>query len=493
MTETPLTARDYRDLLSAALAEAMSADARRPTAHTLFTPDSHRSALYVDNVVVQGGRGVGKTFWYWSLLDEQLRGLAADEYRINRLRRLHVAPGYGLASRHACYPGPMVLRGLLEAGEDPYDIWYTVLLVSLSRDSLPELHELTEWTDRIAWVRAHPGPAERAVEGADARAYDENIVHLLLFDALEHLHSDRRQADRLVGGILRLALQMRFATRSIRLKVFVRPDMFEAARHHFADASKLSAYSARLEWTQTDLYGLLFHYLGNEDGEAARRFREITGGWLTEADGTRQAAPRLLSGAEEAQQRLFEEIADPFMGSNVRRGRTYAWLPNHLMDGRGQVSPRSFLQALSTAAESTHTRYPEHDRALHHEAIQRGVQEASVRRVQEVSEDTPWVQLAIKPLEGYQVPITEATVLRLWKEADLSAALAEEVARYAQADTPDLVRTGPRHPEDQPRLITELTDLGVMTKPRTDGRLDLPDVYRIAFGLGRKGGVPRPK
>ncbi|MEU6755038.1 hypothetical protein [Streptomyces sp. NPDC046685] len=493
MTEAPLTAHEYRDLLSAALAEAMTADARRPTAHTLFTPDSHRSALYVDNVVVHGGRGVGKTFWYWSLLDARLRGLAADEYRINRLRRLNVAPGYGLASRHACYPGPMVLRGLLEAGEDPYDIWYTVLLVSLGRTSLPDLHDLTEWADRIAWVRAHPGPAERAVEEADRRAYDENIVHLLLFDALEHLHSDRRQADRLVGGILRLALQMRFATRSIRLKVFVRPDMFEAARHHFADASKLSAYSARLEWTQTDLYGLLFHYLGNEDGDAARRFREIIGGWQPEADGTRQAAPRLLSGDEEAQQRLFEEIADPFMGTNVRRGRTYAWLPNHLMDGRSQVSPRSFLQALSTAAQTTGARYPDHDRALHHEAIRAGVQEASARRVEEVSEDTPWVELAIKPLAGHQVPIPESTVLSLWKEAKLSEALAEDAARYAQADTPDHVRTGPRHPEDLPRLITELKDLGVMNPPRSDGRLDLPDVYRIAFGLGRKGGVPRPK
>ncbi|MEY2226757.1 MULTISPECIES: hypothetical protein [Streptomyces] len=490
MTEAPLTAREYRDLLSAALAEAMTADARHPTAHTLFTPDSHRSALYVDNVVVQGGRGAGKTFWYWSLLDEKLRGLAADEYRINRLRRLGVAPGYGLAPRHECYPGPMVLRGLLEAGEDPYDIWYTVLLASLDQ---PDLRGLTEWADKIAWVRANPGPAERTIEEADRRAYGENIVHLLLFDALEHLHSDRRHADRLVGGILRLALQMRFATRSLRLKVFVRPDMFEAARHHFADASKLSASSARLEWTQTDLYGLLFHYLGNEDGDGARRFRETTGGWQPEADGTRQTPPRLLSGNEEAQQRLFEEIADEFMGSNIRRGRTYAWLPNHLMDGRGKVSPRSFLQALSTAAETTRTQHSEHGRALHHEAIQKGVQEASTQRVQEVSEDTPWVEIAIRPLAGYQVPITAETVRRLWREADLSAALAREAARYAQADTPDLVRTGPRHPEDLPRLITELTELGVMTPPRTDGRLDLPDVYRLAFGLGRKGGVPRPK
>ena len=31
-----------------------------------------------------------------------------------------------------------------------------------------------------------------------------------------------------------------------------------------------------------------------------------------------------------------------------------------------------------------------------------------------------------------------------------------------------------------------------MTEPRSDERLDLPDVYRIAFGLGRKGGVAKP-
>lgn len=489
MTEA-LSAREYRDLLSAALADAITADARRPTPHTLFTPDSHRSALYVDNVVVQGGRGVGKTFWYWSLLDETLRSVAAKEYRINRLNRLRVHPGYGLAMRSECYPGPLVLGSLLEAGEDPYDVWYTVLLTALG---LPDLRELTEWSDKIAWVRAHPGPAERTIEQADRQAYDENLVHLLLFDALEHLHSDRTQADRLIGGILRLALHMRFATRNIRLKVFVRPDMFEAAGHHFADASKLSAYAASLEWTHTDLYGLLFHYLGNEEGDTAGRFRTITGGWLPEDWGARYAPPPLLSGDAETQKRVFEEIADPLMGNNVRRGRTYDWLPNHLMDGNGQVSPRSFLEALSTAAETTRTKHPTHERALNHEAIRAGVQQASVRRVKEVKEDTPWVRLAIEPLADFQVPIPEPTVLGVWKDANLPVRLAEESAQYAQADTPDKVRTGPRDPRDLPRLITELIELGVMTKPRSDGRLDLPDVYRIAFGLGRKGGVPRPK
>lgn len=83
-------------------------------------------------------------------------------------------------------------------------------------------------------------------------------------------------------------------------------------------------------------------------------------------------------------------------------------------------------------------------------------------------------------------------MLGVWKGMDLSAALASDSAQYAQADRPDLVRTGPRHPDDLPRLITELRELGVMTEPRSDGRLDLPDVYRIAFGLGRKGGVAKP-
>ncbi|MBO8187380.1 hypothetical protein [Streptomyces spirodelae] len=489
MTEVSLSAQEYRDLLSAALEDATAADARPPTARTLFTPDSHRQALYVDNVVVQGGRGVGKTFWYWSLLDDELRDLAAQEYRINRLNRLRVHPGYGLAMRSGHYPGPLVLGSLLAAGEDPYDIWYTVLLNALGQ---PDLSGLTEWADKMAWVRAHPGPAERTIEQADSQAYEEKIVHLLLFDALEHLVSDRGQADRLVGGILRLALQMRLATRNIRLKVFVRPDMFEAAGNHFADASKLSAYSARLEWTQTDLYGLLFQYLGNEQGEESERFRMLTGGWKPENAGARQAPPRLLSVDENTQRRHFDEIADPFMGSNVRRGKTYTWLPNHLMDGCGQVSPRSFLEALSTAAETTRARHPGHDRALHHEGIRAGVQKASKRRVDEVKEDTHWVRLAIEPLAGYQVPVAEKTVLRLWKEANLSASLAEETSGYVQADTPERVRMGPRQPEDLPRVITELIELGVMTQPRSDGRLDLPDVYRIAFGLGRKGGVPRP-
>ncbi|PZT72336.1 MULTISPECIES: hypothetical protein [unclassified Streptomyces] len=486
MTE-PLTAREYRDLLSDALRDATEADTRRPDAHTLFMPDAHRTALYVDNTVVQGGRGVGKTFWYRSLLDGDLRGFAADEYRIARLRRLNVAPGHGMDFKSGCYPSQFVLRDLVADGTPPLEIWYAVLLTALGQ---PELKNLPEWKDKVAWVRANEGAAQRTIERADQEAHEENTVHLLLFDALEHLHGDREQADRLVAGILQLALQMRFGTRNIRFKVFIRPDMFDGAKHHFPDASKLSGNAARLEWSQTDLFGLLFHCLGNEEGELSARFRGLTAVWEG-ADGPRYVPPMALRNEELAQTELFEQIADPYMGANFRKGRPYTWLPNHLMDGREQVSPRSFLHALFTAAESTRSEYPSHDRALHHEAIRKGVQAASEIRVDEVSEDTPWVKAAIAPLSGCQVPIVEATVIRLWKEQGLPEALRDEAARYAQTDGPERVRTGPRHPDDLPRLVEELIDLGVMRR-RSDLRLDLPDVYRIAFRVGRRGGVPMP-
>ncbi|WP_447037827.1 hypothetical protein [Streptomyces sp. DSM 118878] len=490
MTES-LTPGAYRDLLSRALEGTVDADTRRPEPQTLYMPDAHRTALYVDSTVVQGDRGVGKTFWARSLLDPELRAAAAREYRINRLSRLHVTPGYGM-DIVSDYPGPLVLPSLLAGGAMPEEIWHAVLLTALKQ---PELRKTADWAERVAWVRANAGPAEATLARADAEAAAEGTVHLLVFDGLEHLHTDWDTRNGLIAELLRLAMRMRFGTRNIRLKVFLRPDMFDAAKQLFPDASKLSGNAARLEWSRTDLYGLLFHHLGNEEEETAEQFRRLTGGWQPSEPGApvRYAPPPDLRNDEKAQQRLFERIADPFMGTNVRQGRPYTWLPNHLMDSAGRISPRSFLKVLDVAAETTRASYPSHTRALHHDAIRNGVREASAVRVDQICEDTPWVELAIKPLAGCQVPIAQGKIIAIWKERDLPRLLREESARYAQADRPELVRTGPRHPDDLPRLVQELIDLGVLRRRDQSiddySLLDLPDIYRLAFGLGRLGGI----
>lgn len=482
-----LTVEQYRGLLVAALPSAQDADTVEPTVKTLFTPDSHRLALDVDTTVVRGGRGVGKTFWFRSLLDDRLRAVAAQEYRIEKLNSLETAAGYGAALEPDRYPGSATLRSLVDSGAKPEELWTTVLLVALGQ---PELRLIRPWSERIAWVREHPDERDRTIAEADRRAREEGKIRLLLFDALEHLHGDRRQADRLVAGILQLALELRLSTRNIRCKVFIRPDMFDGALLHFPDASKLTSNAASLKWTPANLYGLFFHSLGNQPGEEAARFRDLIPGWLEPTEG-RHLPPAALLGDEQVQADSFTLIAGPYMGANYRKGHTYTWLPNHLMDGAEQVSPRSFLNALSKAVEETTAQYAAHGYAIHHEGIRRGVQSASRTRVQEIREDLPWVQSAIEPLQGQQVPIDESTVIELWEAQDLTTALRRQAERLSVADD-EVIRTGPRNPDRYPSLIEELIELGVMRR-RKDGRIDLPDVYRIALSIGRRGGVPKVK
>jgi hypothetical protein len=491
MTDQISTA-DYRNLLAAAVNDPFDADTAEPNLRALFTPDGHRRALQPDVTVVQGGRGVGKTVWFKVLQDQQLREVAAQAYQLPQLTRIEPTAGFGTAIDSDRYPGPSILKSLLAGAGSPVDIWRTVLAVSLG---IPELRELRSWAERLAWVIGSPEPVERALEAADKAAGARGKVRLVLFDALERLHQDRRTADSLVGGILELALELRTRTRNFRAKVFIREDMLDSSERNFPDASKLTANQADLTWTETSLYGLLFHLMGNAQSPVAQRFRESHPTWRHEetpvAAGTsvRYRAPDSLVGDKRTQQAVFTEIAGQYMGTDHRKGHTYTWLPNHLMDGNGQVSPRSLLQTLSAALDFTRTRHAGWWYALHYEGIRSGVQQASRVRVGEIAEDVPWVEIATQALEGFQVPIEPEAILNRWTERDLDEALT----RAAAQGLPELkVRTGPRDPRDYPGLIDELIRLGVMRR-RANGRIDLPDIYRIRFGIGRRGGVPRIK
>ncbi len=485
MTNAALGVDAYRTLLSAALSSAQDADTVRPSLSTLFTPDSHRLALDVDATVVRGGRGVGKTFWFRSLLDEALRSVAATEYRLDRLNHLDVSVGFCADLAPKRYPGSAELRRLIDVGTDPYELWNAVLVTALGQ---PNLLRIDDWEDRVSWIRDHPGERDRTLAMADRQARSDGITKLILFDALEHTHSERRQADRLVSGILRLALELRLGSSNIRFKIFIRPDMFDGTLRHFPDASKLTSNAANLKWSITNLYGLFFHRLGNHPSEASAAFRSLYPGWSEPKQG-RYLPPPSLRGDADVQREAFEAIAGPYMGANFRKGITYTWLPNHLMDGAEQVSPRSFLSALKQAVEETNENYAGHKLPIHHEGIRRGVQSASRTRVDEIGEDLPWVHIAIAPLEGQQVPVEESVILKLWHDNGLTDLLDREEQRIGGSDELS-IRTGPRYPDDYPRLIEELVELGVMRR-RKDGRIDLPDVYRIAFAIGRKGGVPK--
>jgi hypothetical protein len=474
----------YRLLISESLPSAVDADTIEPEPQTLFTPPAHRNALDPDVTIVRGARGVGKTVWYRALQEQKLRVLAAETYRINRLLKVQPFAGYGTQLRPDLYPGPSGLVDLLRRRISPDDIWTAVLLVALGSR---ELAEIRGWRQRIEWVQDNPDERDRLLAQADETASRDGVIKLMLFDALDRLHPDRIQTDLLIAGIMRLSLELRTRTRNLRAKVFIRPDMYGSTLLQFPDGSKLAGNAADLSWSSTSLFGLFYHYLGNSDSSRSAVFRKDTGVW-TSSSG-RYSPPDALVGDRTSQQDVFESIAGKYMGTDHRKGRPYTWLPNHLQDGVGQVSPRSFLRALTEAQDISSTRFAGHEHALHWEGIRQGVQAASRIRVGEVEEDLPWVVTVIDPLKGMQVPVEQEAVVERWRLDDLAARLESETADPDERSKEAEVRTGPRDVGNYPGLIEQLIALGVMSR-RADGRLDLPDVYRIAFAIGRKGGVP---
>ena len=353
------------------------------------------------------------------------------------------------------------------------------------------LPAVDSWEERVAWTVNNPEAADRLLQQFDATLHAIERDSIWLFDALDDAADDAATFYILVEGLCQLALELR-SFRHLRAKVFLRTDQFEDRRvGRFPDASKLRASTASLRWLTTELYGLLWQLLGNHPLRGAEYRQDLyTTLFEHKLKGRglgRKEKQEILKLAQAAdwtppaesqfepamQERLFHRLTGPFMGESARKGFPYRWLPTHLADAHGDISPRSFLSALATAVAHTADHHADHDYAIHFRSLHAGVYEASRIRVGEIAEH-PWVQPLMAALAGHvAVPFDFADAEARWQETD---ALADADVVSAEIDSPDSARK-------------RLAELGVWREMKT-GRVDVPDIYRLGFKLARRGGVP---
>ncbi|MFE9763248.1 hypothetical protein ACFYPC_01730 [Streptomyces sp. NPDC005808] len=476
-----------RNLIIEALRGAPDANTTTPDLRTMFTPSSHREALAPDATVVRGARGTGKTYWAKALTDPVLREVAARSYFMPRLSHTEVITAWGLeGGDEPVFPGRRAIASLVqdfdkEDNLQPKDLWSAVVLMALK---VPQVIALDSWIDRIRWTARNGDAYETALRKADRETREQGKTLIFLFDALDHLHSERAHIDLLLSGLFEVALELRLTTSTLRAKIFVRPDMYDSAPRTFADASKLDANAADLHWSRENLYGLFFHQLGNHSSEQAKAFRDSTEGRWRLEEG-RYIAPVEVLADQKAQERLFVTLAGPFMGTDRRKGHAYTWIPNHLQDGLGRISPRTLLSTLRKAAQLTADADATHPLPLYYEAIRESLSHAAGVRVRELEDDLGWAALAVRLLAGSQVPMEPSAVHYAWSSRGFPAELRKVLERKNAG-------SGPQHPDNPVALLAELEKLGVTTY-RTNGAVDLPDIYRLAFDIGRKGGVKRSK
>ncbi|HMV59321.1 MAG TPA: hypothetical protein PKD38_19170 [Nitrospira sp.] len=473
---------DLREGLIAALPAETSQHGETPKAGQMYLPAPHAKALHPNNTLIQGMRGSGKSFWFLALQSSELRTLIGAQVGLDASTLVTV--GFGQVPGGNQFPSKDTLIQLVKGGCEPRRIWQAVVFRQVLGDRAPQdFKELSAWKARIQWIQDHPEWVDEHLYNADIGLDEKKQHHIVLFDALDRTADDWPAMNALVKGLLQLVLETR-SFRRIRLKVFARPDQLEdPSVANFPDASKVMNQKVNLDWPRRELYGLLWQYLAN-DAEYGQRFREGANSALPSIHWTQTedvwTVPELMRRSEDAQKQLFHAMTGPWMGRDKRRGFPYSWLPSHLGDARGEVSPRSFLAAVRQAAsDSPRT---EQEYLLHYESIKQGVQEASRIRVRELEEDYPWIKTLFDPLSGITVPCPFDDIRMVWRERKI----IDHLRRGIESAT---VRLPPIHIDDgEDGVLIDLLDLGLVEKLK-DQRINLPDVYRVGYGMGRRGGV----
>lgn len=455
-----------------------------PPGADIYVPHLHVRALQPDATVVVGARGAGKSFWTAVLANKVSREVAASlapQGRLAYLDTIDVRVGFGLDETNEHFPSADTLRQMRLAGLGARDLWWAVIVhhAAACAGLVPGWPD-GGWQVRASWLRAHPEAREAVLTACDEVQRQRGRTLLVLFDALDRVSSDWDESRALTKGALEVALALR-SRRALRMKLFLRPDLDEdSGIWAFPDASKLQQGRVLLRWSVGDLYAMLWSRLAND-----REVKEGVLAWLRQqhapvgvnAYGVYRAWP-LLDGMGEA---LMSGVASPFMGTNKRRGRTFRWIPLHLADAKEGISPRSWLIAFRAAAEHTQAHRPDFEKALHHEAIQHGVVQASRTRVAEIAEDYPWVHALLAAASGLTVPCAPEDLMACWEAVDLATMSGTKLPprRYA-TDSAWRGLLGV--------LVYDLVDLGVAYWT-ADRRVNLPDIFRVGFGIKRKGGV----
>lgn len=446
---------------------------------TFLPLPSHRLALRPEIVVVRGVRGSGKSALF-QLLDQlgsdtaKLRAFFGDD-------RLPEARWVNAFTQGPQHPEVTQLDHFARQAEDQdlRAFWIGHLLqrlVPLDQDLVPKAlvdcwreHplEVGRW---VPLALAQLGPMITALDRFEQKLAEDSRMVFASYDHLDRIGAyDPSVRRRYVSTLLALWLSLSNRYSRLRAKIFIREDLFQAGELGFPDATKLRPRSTFLDWDVRSLYRVVVRHMANLSEEIRSWLQPIRKLEL-EDRGELGWMPGEMP--EPVQKALADRLAGEIMGTGVKKGYTYRWIPNRLQDAQGQIVPRSILCLLGFAAAHARRDPPKRGhRLLRPQDLHAGLEPTSRERVAEIGEEFPLVK-RIENLRGLEVLLDRKVAL-------------EALGRPAPGEGAVLERGAEQ-------VFDELLRLGVL-KIRPDGRVDVPDIYRYGYGIKRRGGVARPK
>lgn len=455
------------------------ADATSGNISRLFLPlPEYRRVLDDRVVLVLGDRGVGK-----SALFHFLQSDARSNLEHSGERRAWIV---GFSESGLDHPAPLALEQLVidkGTSEDSARSFWLGHLVGRIAASFGEAFPLippgfAAWrgapTNPSAWIEQFKNPTDVLLwlDSVERQLATQGRVIVVTYDHLDRIGVRNREARRRLLPPL-LALWLSFSNRynCIKAKIFLRQDLFRESVPQTSDVSKLQARAETIRWTTSALYRLLIRHMA-ESGEGLRDWLQqgMNGiplenapslGWMPPAD--------LPETGPISQVAFMEHLIGKAMGDTTdpRAGYPHRWVPARLADANGAIAPRSMITLFWSASRHALTVGPQagYLRLLTPDEMKSGLRDTSERRVSELAEEHPVVER-----------------LRLMATTTLPQSTIDttELLSKSSPDDPDGFGSAGE------RVVDELFRLGVFSRVGKD-RIDVPDIYRLHFGIRRKG------
>jgi hypothetical protein len=313
-------------------------------------------------------------------------------------------------------------------------------------------------------------------------------------------------------------------------KILLRPDQARVIRSRRRMAFSEHSWMGELIWSVSDLQELLWTYLINAPGIHRKSMSALVGGrnisdvFMTHEFNRFEEFVGFIDPDKESTgeviNQAFKKLIGPLEKKDWRCSNPYSWVVTHLADSRGRVFPRSFLASIRYAAEDSAERYPDHKFALHFDSIKRGIIRASKIRVEEMRKHYPEIVEFFTSLKGISVPFEWGELKSEFKAIKNSIIKNSSISDECLCSEVQITRFFTE--EKLYKIINEnyyndyeivgalryLEFLGFISLKRDkldavrridmpgvdfEGvtRIDIPGIYRVGFGLGRKGGVKK--
>lgn len=487
--EGSLSDEERRKLLGDLSSSPAESDPSWPTDDVLrgFLPLPVHERFFDDHVmIVRGPRGSGKSAFFFVLRALRERGLPTTAlFPRARVEQPDWIEGFDATSM--LHPSVAALETFVERADDvSLRLFWSMHLIGRLSDDTPRPPglddtffkplagvggDLAGWVDR---ARSAVPKITAALDGFDAFARAQGRTYFISYDALDRIGLlDPLLQIRAINALLALWLSLGRRHGCLRPKIFVREDVFRQIAERSTDADVLHGRSISLSWDEQALYRLLIRRMAHRSEDLCRWIQRGEGaiplewrppfGWLPPSHLPEEGAVSVKG--------FVGHLIGPSMGSGVWAGRPHRWIMGRLQDAQRVVTPRALLTLVALAAGEALEKGPKAtgDRLLHPHDVRGALEGTSVRHVQAMHVEHRVIS-RLERLRGSVLPL-----------------VGDEVVERLAAPRPGVVDG---FGDDGAWVLDELLRIGVM-RFRDDGRLDVPDIYRLAFGIKRQGGAAR--